>query len=214
MFITILLAVLLLFVLPVIIGIKLEINNRKALDAYNYKNLPLEEKKNIEEMHIILRGLNSKLNSNDVTLSYKVIQKLLNNLMKNEKVIYYTMTNINTNEYIYITNKRVIILGDTRVKFIMIEKINSIKRENSTKFEITDNSETMEICCKYEDDIDKFIKTTLEEMDNYKTVSININQQTEKDVLDKIARLKALYDEGILTEFEFNMKKKELLDKK
>ena len=50
-------------------------------------------------------------------------------------------------------------------------------------------------------------------MELHKSIDINITKVAEKDVADKIAKLKVLYDDGVLSEYEFNMKKIELLDK-
>lgn len=50
-------------------------------------------------------------------------------------------------------------------------------------------------------------------MNNYKSFKIEINKTVEKDVTDKIEKLATLHKEGELTDYEFAMKKMELLEK-
>lgn len=177
-----------------------------------YKKLPLEERQKIEELNAKLNALNSKLTSKKVVNVYESIKILIDNLILGEDVLYWTMTS--SNDRIYITNKKIILMQETTIKYIMIEKINSIKKTGSKDIEIYDSAEKNIINFLYAKDRDNFTKIVMEEMEKHKNVSININQVSEKDIVDKIAKLKALYDEGILTEYEFNMKKMELLDKK
>ncbi len=177
-----------------------------------YKKLPLEERQKIEELNVKLNALNSKLTSKKIVNVYESIKLLIDNLILGEDVLYWTMTS--SNDRIYITNKKIILMQETTIKYIMIEKINSIKKTGSKDIEIYDSAEKNIINFLYAKDRDDFTKIVIEEMEKHKNVSININQVSEKDIVDKIAKLKALYDEGILTEYEFNMKKMELLDKK
>lgn len=179
-----------------------------------YKKLDLYKKEKLQEMNISLNALNSRLATKNILNSYKRIMKLMDNLIQNEEVLYWTkISNIDIGEYVYITNKRIILIKIDNVKFIMIEKINSIKKNGNFNIEISDNFEITNIRCIYEEDRNKLVEKIIEEMDKHKNISININQTAEKDVLDKIAKLEVLYKEGILTEFEFNMKKMQLLDK-
>lgn len=62
-------------------------------------------------------------------------------------------------------------------------------------------------------DVSIFINKVNEQIDNYRNFSVEINQNIEKDITDKIKKLGELHKEKVLTDYEFSMKKMELLDK-
>ena len=123
--------------------------------------------------------------------------------------------------YAILTNKRIVLLdkGTFNVQetaTINLDKIDTINKKdkllgcdiyiytNSVKT-ILENVERKEAS--------KFIKRVNQELENYKVFSIQINKTVEKDITDKIEKLSELYKDGVLTEYEFFMKKKELLEK-
>ena len=182
-----------------------------------FEKLPLDKKTNILEMCTKLKSLNPnalhtmKGSFNNKYRLYKIIYQLLQNISNDEEILFFSVGKIlSSTTYIYITNKKIIITNES-VKSIQYEKINTI--ENGYDYiKIITNSETIinSISTK---DINKLANEIRNNMELHKNIDINITRTTEKDVADKIAKLKVLYDEGILTEFEFNMKKMELLDK-
>ena len=153
---------------------------------------------------------------------YRMLSDLSNYLTKDEEIVYFTrylnrvenvLKNTGPAGYIYVTNKRILIV-DLQYKNIPLEKVSSISSANSLARNgiiINDSSTSEKLLGINKNDVNKLIKVINEGMEKHKNISIN--QTTEKDVSDKIARLKALYDEGILTEYEFNVKKMELLEK-
>ena len=203
----------------------------KKNDEKWYNNLSTEEKTKIKELEIRLSEINSivkKTMPKKYSL-YRELFKLSKNLMKDEEIMFFTKGNIlNTimvgnnlttrieKGYIFITNKKILITTKKLQKNIPLEKISSVDTGKTLMrhwIKINDNSTTIQLNDISCEDIEKIKDEINKGMEKHKNVSINITQTTEKDISDKIARLKVLYEEGVLTEYEFNMKKLELLDK-
>jgi hypothetical protein len=199
---------------------------KKKRDEKWYDELSINEKTKIKQIDIKLKEVNSRIKNvmPKKYRLYRMLSDLSNYLTKDEEIVYFTrylnrvenvLKNTGPAGYIYVTNKRILIV-DLQYKNIPLEKVSSISSANSLARNgiiINDSSTSEKLLGINKNDVNKLIKVINEGMEKHKNISININQTTEKDVSDKIARLKALYDEGILTEYEFNVKKMELLEK-
>ena len=209
-----------IIVILIIIGIVLI---KDMLNKKWYENLDIESKTKIKELDLRLTDLNYKVKNKmpKKYYLYKLLFELSKNLLKDEEIIFFTeMTlseNVNFDKgYIYITNKRILIKSKKYEKNIGLEKISSVdsgKSIGNNWLKINDNSTTVQLNNIPKQDINRFKEEINKGIEKHKNISINITQKTEKDISDKISRLKVLFDEGVLTEYEFNMKKLELLDK-
>jgi hypothetical protein len=209
-----------IIVILIIIGTVLIKNNR---DKKWYENLDIETKTKIKELDLRLTDLNYKV-KNKMPKKYRLYKFLLElskNLLKDEEIIFFTeitlSENINFSKgFLYITNKRILIKTKKYEKNISLEKISSVdsgKIMRNNWLKVNDNSTTIQLNNIPKQDINKVKEEINKGTEKHKNISINITQTTEKDISDKIARLKVLFEEGVLTEYEFNMKKLELLDK-
>lgn len=209
-----------IIVILIIIGTVLIKNNR---DKKWYENLDIETKTKIKELDLRLTDLNYKV-KNKMPKKYRLYKFLLElskNLLKDEEIIFFTeitlSENINFSKgFLYITNKRILIKTKKYEKNISLEKISSVdsgKIMRNNWLKVNDNSTTIQLNNIPKQDINKVKEEINKGTEKHKNISINITQKTEKDISDKISRLKVLFDEGVLTEYEFNMKKLELLDK-
>ncbi len=158
------------------------------------------EAKRLKQLKIIFDSINKDTNLVYFTMGYKK-DNTLNSIVSVDDIMNpYNVYIILTNSFFIVTNLN----GNnvTKIPFEKIERINKNKKSlkiNEIEYEIKDVNE---LSNKIE-----------EQIENNKSISIHINKEMKKDVADKIAKLKSLYDDGVLTEYEFNMKKKELLDK-
>ncbi len=207
-----------IIVILIIIGIVL-IGN--MLNKRWYENLDIESKTKIKELDLRLTDLNYKVKNkmSRKDYLYKLLFELSKNLLKDEEITFFTEMTLaeKANKgYIYITNKRILIKAKKYEKNIGLEKISSVdsgKRIGNNWLKINDNSTTIQLNNIPKQDINRVKEEINKGIERHKNISINITQKTEKDISDKISRLKVLFDEGVLTEYEFNMKKLELLDK-
>lgn len=195
---------------------------KKKRDEKWYDELSINEKTKIRQLNIRLKEINVKQHEmlpQKYSL-YKFIYRILSDIGKDEEIIFFSsyrirvediMTQNGPGGYIYITNKKVL-LKDKQNQHLPLEKISSVTF-NKNGIIIHYDAGSIKLLGIPKKDIQEIINDINRGMENHKNISININQTTEKDVSDKIARLKALYDEGILTEYEFNVKKMELLEK-
>ncbi len=194
----------------------------KLYDDIWYKKLPTEEKTMIKELELKLTDINptAKKKLEFISLHpHKQLNRVLKNLIKDEEIIYFTTTKLEDDifiGYIYVTNKRVFVIADKAEKSVPLEKIISIetgKKWGKNWLKIKASYVAIQLNKIPRHDILKLKEEINNGMQKYKNVSINITQTTQKDIADKISRLRVLYEEGVLTEYEFNMKKMELLDK-
>ena len=116
------------------------------------------------------------------------------------------------------TNKRLIFFSANMYShshlFINLEKITSI----SIKSTYIDHS-TIDIYYEGRSKIiynvgnaNNLVSKINSEIDNFQTIKIQTTQITEENFIDQISRLADLYKEGIITEYEFSIKKQELLN--
>ena len=175
----------------------------------NIKNENEKNKKRREEL--------KKINPTCI-LPLGTVSEIGQSLRDDENILYFTRGN---GQSIFCTNKRIIILYINGMKQyqkqIPIEKISSIVTQTGLmygKIKITDNASSKIVIDKVVgDDAKIFVNKVNEQMENYKSFKIEINNTTEKDITDKIEKLAELHKEGILTDYEFATKKMELLEK-
>lgn len=123
------------------------------------------------------------------------------------------------NLYVFLTNRKLIFLDkntfniDERVILLdKIDNISQVKKFLNSDIYVTTNSSRLIISNVNNEEAKIFTSKTNNEMENYKTFSIQVNEKIERDITDKIDRLAELYKKGALTEYEFATKKMELLD--
>lgn len=151
-----------------------------------------------------------------------IVKELNNTLSPDEKIIYFTGGTYNSKNYnIFVTNRRVVFISSVAFNVeqfqIPIEKISSISTVKgllTSNIKIWDGSAIgVEIYQVKNKQATIFVNKVNEQLENMKTFSIQVNKNIERDILDKIEKLSELCKDGILTEYEFNMKKMELLEK-
>ncbi len=198
----------LVFLIAIVIIIYYYTNN------YKMKNVPSEDKTALKELEIKLIEVNSKTRvilSNNETIKMMKLRKISDALNNKKDILFFTSgKRINDNVFIILTNGNFVALNDKTREVIKIpyEKINDIKKN---KISVKINNYTFAIS---NNDLNIFCEKLEDQIEANKNISIHINKEMKKDVADKILKLQSLYEEGILTEYEFNIKKKELLDKK
>lgn len=151
-----------------------------------------------------------------------VIVELNNIKPKEEDIIYFVGGKCEQNYYnVFVTNKRILFITSATFSSaqiqIPLEKISSISRVKgimTSKIKIWDGTIAgVEISGVPNDSANTFVNVVNEQLNNYKSFKIEVNKTVEKDITDKIEKLSDLYKSGILTEYEFNIKKMELLEK-
>lgn len=200
--------------------------SREIFTSKNMKwfdELPESMQERIVETELTLTEINPKVKnllSKNKNKLYKIIYELLQNFTEDEQIEYFTCSeklvsmygfNTKVNCFVYCTNKKIIIESDT-LKILHYEKINSIEN-NKRNIIIKDNIESITLQNMNKEDVVRLKQEINKQMELHKSVDINITKVTQRDITDKIARLRSLYEDGVLTEYEFNMKKLELLDK-
>lgn len=149
---------------------------------------------------------------------YKYLAHTLNDTIENDEEIKIVCSGICNNKKMEIlcTNKRILMVNTGIVpqrKEIRIDKVDSLQLTSkvlSTALHITTTGtdyiiENLTNC-------QEFMNIVNKEMNNYKSFNIEVNKTVEKDITDKIEKLAELYKDGILTEYEFETKKMELLE--
>lgn len=135
---------------------------------------------------------------------------LENTVMPNEKILAVAYTNIFT----IVTDKRVIIKGDKTnyINIIPMEKISSVT-QNGTRIFINQNWVNL-----FSVDLAREITDLINnQVSSSQTVgqAIKIENKivTEETITSQLKKLSDLHDAKVLTDFEYSMKKQELLDK-
>lgn len=171
----------------------------------------------IEKRKIELKKINSSC-----ACSKEVIKELNEQLRENEDIKYFTGGLYKKKYYnIFITNKSIIFISsdifNKEQLQVPIEKITSISKKKGLlggKIQIWEGSNSSVIIENIPTkSIDILVNKINEQMENYKSFNIEINKTLERDITDKIEKLSDLYKDGVLTEYEFSIKKMELLDK-
>lgn len=196
-----------------------------------YGGLTPDVKERFNVLKMELTSLNSKVMEKfkDEIKCNRFLAKVYDEIPKDEEIKYFSKGVIPGNtaskkaseqtiqSYIFVTNKRVLVISDVIIKNVLIGKISSISTGGSTNYSwislnITGSKE-MVIGGLGKNNLFNLKNIINQEMENYKNINIQINQTTNKDAADQIARLNALYKDGILTDYEFAIKKMEILDR-
>ena len=136
-------------------------------------------------------------------------------IMPNEEILAIASEKSTYNVFNILTDKRIIqkgILSNELVKVLPIEKINTICQNGNIVF--TDNIllilDTSEIATEFTNIINQKISSyqTLGQ-----TIKIENKIITEETIASQIKKLSDLHDSRILTDYEFSIKKQELLEK-
>jgi len=154
----------------------------------------------------------------------KAAKHLQTILLEGEKIEGATCGNPYKNSYrkdtYIVTNKRFIdysfgLFNEGRNE-IPIEKISSVcysKGILSGYVEINDSGHKLIIYNTPKKETQPFMDAINKQINNYKTVKIEYTTTKEVNVADQIEKLAGLYKEGLLTEYEYSVKKKQLLDR-
>lgn len=114
--------------------------------------------------------------------------------------------------YAILTDKRVILKDSAKEIITPIEKINNVIRNYST-IHINDNFITL----SFIDDAEKFVNMLNNKISNIQTVKETIKIEnkivTEESITSQLQKLSNLHDSKVLSDYEYFMKKQELLDK-
>jgi len=157
----------------------------------------------------------------------KNIENFEHILKSDEEILYISPTNmeiINANTrkkeklpgICALTTKRFIfqskILFDTKIENVSLDKIDSINcfgnSLTGSHIQIHTYTKTFDVLCSYKREIMQTVQETFEEaINNY----ASIDSQNISDI-DEIKKYKQLLDCGAISEEEFKMKKKELLN--
>lgn len=162
------------------------------------------------------------------SMGIKNFQLILDALMSDEKILFaffglhnYEKNNKDDGTYAYaVTNKRIIYaqkkaVGES-VKSVSLDTINDITKDTGSLNGIITIDTAKEkfkvgVSSIEADNIYKKLQKVLELLKSLQQNTVSINVSNEKSAVDKIKELKELLDMGILTEEEFNLKKKQLL---
>lgn len=162
----------------------------------------------------IRKNTNTYFNNREI----KYLSTILQNDEEIKCAIQYSNSST-TNRKMICTNKRLIffkvrLLGNDNAS-IWIEKINSLETNIgvfSSSINISYNLGNENLGGLDKKVAIKFANIINEQINNYKTIKIQTTQITEENFIDQISRLADLYKNGNLTEYEFYMKKQELLN--
>lgn len=141
----------------------------------------------------------------------KEISKYLEDVvMPNEEILAVAYTNI----YTIVTDKRVIIKGDKSnyVTIIPMEKISSVRQNGSTIYMNQNWVNLLSI-----DVATQMVNLINNQISNSQTIDkvIKIENKivSEETITSQLKKLSDLHDAKILTDYEYSIKKQELLDK-
>ncbi len=162
-----------------------------------------------------------EVNVTDLFGTKKEVKELPNILRSDETIMYATSGFMDNNTWlITCTDKRVIFLdkgliyGLKHIE-IPIEKINSVSHKKGLMFgtlTVHHGSDSMLIKQINKDTIDPMMEAINREINKARDFGNNsIKQRETVSAADEIKKFKELLDEGVLTQEEFDAKKKELL---
>ena len=150
----------------------------------------------------------------------KEVKELPNIIHDDEIITYATSGTLNGNTWLIVsTNKRVIFLdkgmifGLNQVE-IPLSKINSIAHKKGLilgDIEIWDGASKMKITNVSKNTLVPFVNAVNKAREELNKPQTQVIQQQHISSADEILKFKALLDQGIITQEEFNQKKKELL---
>ncbi|MTW85587.1 hypothetical protein F3157_07910 [Virgibacillus dakarensis] len=165
-----------------------------------------------------------EINVTDLFGTKKEVKELPNVIRENETIMYATSGFMENNTWlITCTDKRVLFLdkgmiyGLKQVE-IPIEKINSVSHKKGLMFGtviIHHGSDHMEINQINKATLNPLVEAINNEIENQKNKKDDKPYRSKEfsfSVADEIIKFKKLFDEGVITEGEFQAKKKELLE--
>lgn len=177
--------------------------------------------KNIQDIKYELDKCNNANIRYSTTLT-KYLSKIIfeNETIKSFTRGIYNLDKRNLQYYIILTDRRLLmarkgIFSSEQVE-IPLEKINSVAQRKdlfSSGFNVWDSSGKIEFKLVPRQSISPFINTLNAELNNYKTLKIQNTINTQENPVTQLERLASLYKQGLLTEYEFSIKKKEILSK-
>lgn len=160
------------------------------------------------DMEIYIAQLEIKPQKNK--LIKKVAKYLDSIIMPNEKVLAVAYSYLFT----IITDKRIIIKGDRSnyTNIIPMEKVTSVT-QNGTRLFINQNWINL-LSVNLATEIMELINSQVSSTQTVKeTIKIENKIVTEETITSQLQKLSDLHKAGILTDYEYSVKKQELLDK-
>lgn len=160
------------------------------------------------DMEIFVAGLELRPKKNKEIKNIAVY--LEKSIMPNEEIL--AVPSLAGLAYAILTDKRVILKDSLREFITPIEKINNVVRNYRTIY-INDNFITLSLA----DDAEKFVNMINNKISNIQTVKETIKIEnkivTEESITSQLQKLSNLHDSKVLSDYEYFMKKQELLDK-
>ena len=160
------------------------------------------------DMEIFVAGLELRPKKNKEIKNIAVY--LEKSIMPNEEIL--AIPSLAGLAYAILTDKRVILKDSLREFITPIEKINNVVRNYRTIY-INDNFITLSLA----DDAEKFVNMINNKISNIQTVKETIKIEnkivTEDSITSQLQKLSNLHDSKVLSDYEYFMKKQELLDK-
>ena len=160
------------------------------------------------DMEIFVAGLELRPKKNKEIKNIAVY--LEKSIMPNEEIL--AVPSLAGLAYAILTDKRVILKDSLREFITPIEKINNVVRNYRTIY-INDNFITL----SFSDDAEKFVNMINNKISNIQTVKETIKIEnkivTEESITSQLQKLSNLHDSKVLSDYEYFMKKQELLDK-
>jgi hypothetical protein len=172
--------------------------------------------KSLEEIQLMLKECGAK----DFFGTKKEVKELPNIIQDNEVITYATSGFLNNNTWLIVsTNKRVIFLdkgmifGLKQIE-IPLEKINSIGHKKGLilgDIEIWDGASRMKIKNVQKDTLVPFVNAVNKAREDLRKPQEAKVFHQQVSSADEILKFKSLLEQGVITQEEFNKKKKELL---
>lgn len=160
------------------------------------------------DMEIFVAGLELRPKKNKEIKNIAVY--LEKSIMPNEEIL--AVPSLAGLAYAILTDKRVILKDSLREFITPIEKINNVVRNYRTIY-VNDNFITL----SFSDDAEKFVNMINNKISNIQTVKETIKIEnkivTEESITSQLQKLSNLHDSKVLSDYEYFMKKQELLDK-
>lgn len=166
-------------------------------------NVPLTN-----DMEIFIAGLELRPKKNKEIKNIALY--LEKSIMPNEEIL--AVPSLAGIAYAILTDKRVILKDSAKELITPIEKINNVIRNYRT-IHINDNFITL----SFVGDAEKFVYMLNNKISNIQTIQETIKVEnkiiTEESITSQLQKLSNLHDSKVLSDYEYYMKKQELLNK-
>ena len=162
----------------------------------------------LTDMEIYISQLEIRPKSNKTIK--KIATYLENTIMPNEKILAVAYVNI----YTIVTDKRIIIKGanSSYINIIPIEKITSLTQSDSRIF--INQSWVNLLSTNMATKVMNIINNEISKTQTVKSaIKIENKIVTEETIASQLKKLSDLHDAKVLNDFEYSMKKQELLEK-